>query len=78
MTQSAEKNVSAFFHTQARFIGRISISTVSNAIQTSESNHIIIYCLNCIRHGRNATYELGLSYSEKLRNVFEIILDGKM
>ena len=23
---------------------------------------LVIYCLNCIRHGRNATYEPGLSY----------------
>ena len=39
------------------------ISAVSNAIQTidNEANHLIIYCLNCIRHGRNATYEPGLS-----------------
>ena len=36
---------------------------MSNAIQTidNEANHLIIYCLNCIRHGRNATYEPGLS-----------------
>ena len=35
---------------------------MSNAIQTidNEANHLIIYCLNCIRHGRNATYEPGL------------------
>ena len=46
---------------KARFIRRI--SAVSNAIQTkdNEANHLIIYCLNCIRHGRNATYEPGLS-----------------
>ena len=46
---------------QARFIRRI--SAVSNAIQTkdNEANHLIIYCLNCIRHGRNATYEPGLN-----------------
>ena len=39
------------------------VSAVSNAIQTkdNEANHLIIYCLNCIRHGRNATYEPGLS-----------------
>ena len=38
------------------------ISAVSNAIQTIDNgaNHLIIYCLNCIRHGRNATYEPGL------------------
>ena len=36
-----------------------SISAVSNAIQTkdNEANHLIIYCLNCIRHSRNAMYE---------------------
>ena len=46
--------------TKARFIHRI--SAVSNAIQTkdNEANHLIIYCLNCILHGRNATYEPGL------------------
>ena len=46
---------------KARFIRRI--SAVSNAIQTkdNEANHLIIYCLNCIRHGRNATYEPGLT-----------------
>ena len=45
---------------KATFIRRI--SAVSNAIQTidNEANHLIIYCLNCIRHGRNATYEPGL------------------
>ena len=45
---------------KARFIRRI--SAVSNAIQTkdNEANHLIIYCLNCIRQGRNATYEPGL------------------
>ena len=51
---------------EATFIRRV--SAVSNAIQTidNEANHLIIYCLNCIRHGRNATYEPGL----------EIILDN--
>ena len=46
---------------KAQFIRRI--SAVSNTIQTkdNEANHLIIYCLNCIRHGRNATYEPGLS-----------------
>ena len=45
---------------EATFIRRV--SAVSNAIQTidNEANHLIIYCLNCIRHGRNATYEPGL------------------
>ena len=35
------------------------ISAVSNVIQTkdNEANHLIIYCLNYIRHGRNATHE---------------------
>ena len=48
---------------QARFKRRI--SAMSNAIQTkgNEANHLIIYCLNCIRHGRNATYEPGLRFS---------------
>ena len=34
-----------------------------NLIQTkdNEANHLIIYCLNCIRQGRNATYEPGLT-----------------
>ena len=27
----------------------------------NEANRLIIYCLNCIRHGRNATYEPGLT-----------------
>ena len=45
---------------QARFIRRI--SAVSNAIETIDNEMIcfIIYCLNCIRHARNATYECGL------------------
>ena len=40
----------------------IAFSAVSNSIRTkyNEANHLIIYCLNCIRHGRNATYEPGL------------------
>ena len=29
--------------------------------QDNEANHLIIYCLNCIRHGRNVTYEHDLS-----------------
>ena len=56
---------------QARFIRRI--STVSNAIETIDNEMIcfIIYCLNCIRHGRNATYERGLSYfCRTLQNIF--------
>ena len=46
---------------KARFIRRI--SAVSNAIETIDNEMIcfITYCLNCIRHGRNATYERGLS-----------------
>ena len=46
---------------KARFIRRI--SAVSNAIETIDNEMIcfIIFCLNCIRHGRNATYEPGLS-----------------
>ena len=45
---------------QARFIRRI--SAVPNAIETIDNEMIclIIFCLNCIRHGRNATYEPGL------------------
>ena len=45
------------FDTKARFIR--CISAVSNAIQTkdNEANHLIIYCLNYIRHSRNGTYE---------------------
>ena len=50
----------AYRQAKARFIRRI--SAVSNAIQTkdNEVNHLNIYCLNCIRHGRSATYEPGL------------------
>ena len=46
-----------YFSIKARFIRRI--SAVSNAIETIDNEMIcfIIYCLNCIRHGRNATYE---------------------
>ena len=45
---------------KVRFIRRV--SAVSNAIETIDNEMIcfIIFCLNCIRHGRNATYELGL------------------
>ena len=51
------------------FIRRI--SAVSNAIQTidNEANHLIIYCLNCIRHGRNATYEPGLTPNIGLNDI---------
>ena len=47
-------------YTKARFIRRI--SAVSNAIETIDNEMIcvIIFCLNCIRHSRNATYEPGL------------------
>ena len=49
-----------FYTPEARFIR--GITAVSNAIQTkdNEANHIIIYCLNYIRHDGNATYEPGL------------------
>ena len=49
---------------KARFIRRI--SAVSNAIETIDNEMIcfIIYCLYCIRHGRNATYERGLTIKE--------------
>ena len=45
---------------QARFRRRI--SAVSNAIETIDNEMIcfIIFCLNYIRYGRNATYEPGL------------------
>ena len=35
---------------------------MSNAIKTIDNEMIcfIIYCLNCVRHGRNATYKRGL------------------
>ena len=47
----------------AQFIRRI--SAVSNAIQTkdNEANHLVIYCLNCIRHCRNATNEPSLRFN---------------
>ena len=46
---------------QAKFICRI--SAMSNAIETIDNEMIcfIIFCLNCIRHGRNAMYEPGLT-----------------
>ena len=45
---------------KARFIRRI--SAVSNAIEVIDNEMIcfIVYCLNCIRYGRNPTYERGL------------------
>ena len=51
------------------------ISAVSNAIQTidNEANHLIIYCLNCIRHGRNATYEPDLKYFDFSRNATVVV-----
>ena len=60
---------------KTRFTRRI--SAVSNAIQTkdNEANHLIIYCLNCIRHGRNATYEPGLKLLMLSLNVFFEELD---
>ena len=50
----------AFLEHKACFIRRISVA--SNAIQTkdNEVNHLIIYCLNCIRRDGNATYKTGL------------------
>ena len=44
----------------AWFIRRI--SALSNAIETIDNEMIwvIIFCLNCTRHGRNATYEQDL------------------
>ena len=47
-------------NSKACFIHRISVA--SNAIQTinNEVNHLIIYCLNCIRCDGNATYKTGL------------------
>ena len=49
------------YKSKARFIRQI--SAVSNAIETIDNEMIffITYCLNCIRHGRNATYECGLN-----------------
>ena len=46
---------------KAWFIRRI--SAVSNAVETIDNEMIcfIIFCLNCIRHARNATYEPGLN-----------------
>ena len=46
---------------EARFIRRI--FSLSNAIETTDNEIIcfIIFCLNCIRHDRNATYEPGLN-----------------
>ena len=54
---------------KARFIRRI--SAVSNAIETIDNEMIclIIFCLNCIRHGRNATYEPGLSYLNSMSDI---------
>ena len=51
---------------KARFIRRI--SAVSNAIKAIDNEMIcfIIYCLNCIRHGRNATYERGLRWFQSV------------
>ena len=58
---------------KARFIRRI--SAVSNAIETiDEMICFIIYCLNCIRHGRNATYERGLSYANVFADIREFVI----
>ncbi len=49
------------------------ISVASNAIQTidNETANLIIYCLNCIQHGGNSTYETGLMViSAKLKAGF--------
>ena len=52
-----------------RFIRRIFV--VSNAIQTkdNETAYLIIYCLNCIRHGGNSTYETGLNHARVFKNM---------
>ena len=58
---------------EARFIRRT--SAVSNAIETIDNEMIcfIIFCLNSIRRGRNATYEPGLiwskTYTYKLKHI---------
>ena len=53
-----------FYFFKVRFIRRI--SAVSNAIEKMDNEMIcfIIFSLNCIRHGRNATYEPGLTAIE--------------
>ena len=53
---------------KARYIRRISV--VSNAIETIDNEMIcfIIYCLNCIRHGRNATFERGLKLEHTIKS----------
>ena len=45
---------------------------VLNAIQAIDNEMIrfIIFCLNCIRHGRNETYELGVSF---FRGLFTVL-----
>ena len=64
---------------KARFIRRISV--VWNAIETIDNEMIcfIIFCLNCIRHGRYTTYEPGLSHlgSHHIGKWMNI-LDGKI
>ena len=52
------------------------LSAVSNAIETkdNEANHLIIYCLNCIRHGRNATYQPGLRVFHSITELYWILL----
>ena len=60
------------FDTKTRFIRRI--SAVSNAFETidNEMSCFIIFCWNCIRHGRNATYEPGLRPSVQIYpDIFE-------
>ena len=66
---------------KARFIR--CISAVSNAIETIDNEMIcfIIYCLNCIRHGRNATYERGLTVFcvyDNIHSRFSFILSSKL
>ena len=55
---------------QAQFIRRI--SAASNAIETKDNEMIcfIIFCLNCIQHSRNATYEPGLTSKSFLLSSF--------
>ena len=56
------------------------VSAVSSAIQTkdNEVNHLIVYCLSCIRHGRDATYEPGLNHTLYLYFTFYILLTQTM
>ena len=60
-------NWKRLYCSKTRFIRRI--SAVSNAIETTDNEMIcfIIFCLNCIRHGRNATYKPGLRRERSLQ-----------